>query len=360
MSGNITQGFGFNKGGSSGGGGTNTNIANADLTSDGNHTLDIAATTLTIDSGTTDVAKFNGTTNKITFGPSGDDYTFPDERPTSTGDVLGAADTSGNLEWITPTPNTNTNVANADLTLDANHTTDVGANTLTFDSGASNIIQLVGSDDTLTIGGASPYKMPTARGTQNEILGLTNNTGTAAWRTMTNTTADIQTRAGQGLLTNTFTSRDLFVPSPSNTLINIGNTSTLTATTNVVINTLTEPFRQSGTSSITFATGTDRVQIKMNFGTTDTFDVYLIQANMATSTPISSTPITLTLLGSIAYARANQWHCEEIDLTGVEISFENCSCAWIGLSPRTSTEEELTFQFIANYVNPREVTASYS
>ena len=97
MSGNITQGFGFNKGGSSGGG-TNTNIANADLTSDGNHTLDVAATTLT------------------------------------------------------------------------------------FDSGATNIAQLVGSDDTLSIGGANPYKMPTARyGSPGGAIQSTNTTTGTTW-----------------------------------------------------------------------------------------------------------------------------------------------------------------------------------
>ena len=58
---------------------------------------------------------------------------------------------------------TDTNIANADLTLDGAHTTDVGANTLTFDSGSSNIVQMVGSDDTLQVGGANPYKLPTQR-----------------------------------------------------------------------------------------------------------------------------------------------------------------------------------------------------
>ena len=78
---------------------------------------------------------------------------------------------------------TNTNVANADLTLDGNHTTDVGANTLTFDSGAGNIIKLVGSDDTLSIGGASPYKMPTARATgEGKQIMSTNGTGGMAMR----------------------------------------------------------------------------------------------------------------------------------------------------------------------------------
>ena len=73
---------------------------------------------------------------------------------------------------------TNTNIANADLTLDGAHTTDVAANTLTIDSGATNIITLDGSDDTLNIGGASPYKMPTARSTvKGKVIRATDATG---------------------------------------------------------------------------------------------------------------------------------------------------------------------------------------
>lgn len=74
---------------------------------------------------------------------------------------------------------TNTNVALDNLAMTSgSKTTDVGVNTLTFDSGTTNIIQLVGSDDTLNIGGASPYKMPTARASAtNEVLISTNGTG---------------------------------------------------------------------------------------------------------------------------------------------------------------------------------------
>ena len=77
----INKGFGFQTGGP-GGGDTNTNVANADLTSDGNHTLDVAATTLTIDSGATEIMKVNGSSDKVVIGPSGADYTLPVDRGT--------------------------------------------------------------------------------------------------------------------------------------------------------------------------------------------------------------------------------------------------------------------------------------
>tara|TARA_R100000005_G_C4987857_1_gene195744 strand:- start:130 stop:984 length:855 start_codon:yes stop_codon:yes gene_type:complete len=70
---------------------------------------------------------------------------------------------------------TNTNIANSDLTLDANRTTDVGANTLTIDSGTTNIIQFNGSGDSVIIGGTNSYTMPTASGTTTGAVMQTNN-----------------------------------------------------------------------------------------------------------------------------------------------------------------------------------------
>lgn len=204
MGNNSGNGFGFSIGGSGGGGGgtvtsltttgtsgastlnsgtlnipvyANDNIANADLTLDGNHTTDVGANTLTIDSGAVNMAQFNGTTNKITFGPSGDDYTFPDERPTSAGDVLGAADTSGTLEWQTPT-DTNTNIGNTNLSVSGTRALDLGANSLTVQSGVTNVMVLNGAADTVAIGGASPYVMPTSSGlTTGAVIQSNNATG---------------------------------------------------------------------------------------------------------------------------------------------------------------------------------------
>jgi len=70
---------------------------------------------------------------------------------------------------------TNTNIANSDLTLDANRTTDVGANTLTIDSGTTNIMQFNGAGDTVSIGGTNSYTMPTASGTTTGAVMQTNN-----------------------------------------------------------------------------------------------------------------------------------------------------------------------------------------
>ena len=92
----IQKGFGFQTGGP-GGGDTNTNVANADLTSDGNHTLDVAATTLTIDSGSTEIMKVNGSSDKVVIGPSGADYTLPVTRGTD--GYLLTSDGAGVSDW---------------------------------------------------------------------------------------------------------------------------------------------------------------------------------------------------------------------------------------------------------------------
>ena len=208
MGNNSGNGFGFSIGGSGGGGGgtvtsltttgtsgastlnsgtlnipvyANDNIANADLTLDGNHTTDVVANTLTIDNAGDNIAQFNGSTKKVIFGPSGDDYTFPDERPTTAGDVLAAADTSGNLEWAAQT-DTNTNIGNTNLSVSGTRALDLGANSLTVLSGATNVMVLNGGADTVAIGGTRPYVMPTESGlTTGAVIQSNNATGRTAF-----------------------------------------------------------------------------------------------------------------------------------------------------------------------------------
>jgi hypothetical protein len=226
MGNNSGNGFGFSIGGSGGGGGTvtsltttgtsgastltagtlnipvyaNDNIANADLTLDGDHVTDVGSNTLTIDSGAVNIAQFNGTSNKIIFGPSGDDYTFPDERPTTAGDVLAAADTSGNLEWASQT---NTNIANTDLT-------STGASRLfTLANGGTLTFQTFAGSDLLTfhnptrlvrIGPASSYySLPLQRSGTNTVMIAEDTTGALTFSTL----------VGQkGTLTMTFSGDD--------------------------------------------------------------------------------------------------------------------------------------------------------
>ena len=181
MGNNQSKGFGFNIGGG-GGGGANTNVANADLTLDADHTTDMDGNTLTFDDAGTNILQIKGdATDSIVIGSSGDDYTMPNDRPSS-GQILKASDGSGTIAWASDT-DTDENIANTDLTLDGNHTTDVGANTLTFDSGGDDILKIVGgATDLIKIGASgTDYSMPADRGTTQYML-QTDGSGTASWQ----------------------------------------------------------------------------------------------------------------------------------------------------------------------------------
>ena len=214
---------------------TNTNIANANLTLDNDRTTSLNEKTLSFNNEDAQLLSFPaGTRVQIGNLATDDSYVLPLTRPSDT-QVLTASGTGGNIVWATPAANTNTwrpvtaggntltgapsgetlaftagtgiaitesggavtitnsvtntdtNVALNNLSMtDGSKTTDVGANTLTFDSGTTNIIQLIGSDDTLSIGGANPYKMPTAKASaQYKALVATNASGGTDWQALT-------------------------------------------------------------------------------------------------------------------------------------------------------------------------------
>jgi len=76
---------------------------------------------------------------------------------------------------------TNTNIANDDLTLNANYYTDTNSQTLTFKNGSNNTAQMNALG--LSIGAATPYTMPTARaGTEGKVLTSSDTTTGTAWR----------------------------------------------------------------------------------------------------------------------------------------------------------------------------------
>jgi len=74
------------------------NIANADLSLDGNHTTDVSTHTLTFDSGTADVLKLNGSSDTVVIGPSGADYSMPKNRGTNK--YVLETDGAGGTSWV--------------------------------------------------------------------------------------------------------------------------------------------------------------------------------------------------------------------------------------------------------------------
>ena len=257
---------------------------------------------------------------------------------------------------------TDTNLGNSNLTADNTTRTYkvASSGTLTLQSnGGTNALQVNDSANVL-IGGASPYTMPNARGTADEILGLTNGTGTAAWRTLSSSMRSYsETRAGMGLRTGTVTGREIFVPSPTNTLISIGQ-NTLTTLTNTVINTLCPPFRQtdaSGNGGV--GVGSDLVMVKIQSQFPDSFVVVLVAVSMATGGSVTAAT-TLTELGTINVERPSQWACASFDFADASATLETCHCAWFGVYANTGTEESAEMQVIFNYANPNSIVHSFS
>ena len=167
---------------------------------------------------------------------------------------------------------TDTNLGNTDLSADAARTYDVNGNDLTFENGTTNILQLDESGNSVKIGGASPYTMPTARGTINEVLGLSDSSGTAAWRTQTDTIKyRAQNQGGFGL------NREL-APTATNPIL-VGHSGTLVNTTAAITDTtlvVTQlssyftPIFQVATSAseATMGTGNDRFFARVGASTT--------------------------------------------------------------------------------------------
>ena len=257
---------------------------------------------------------------------------------------------------------TDTNLGNANLSADAttrSYTMASGGNLEIKNNSGNNIVDFTSSN--LEIGNTNKYTMPNARGTANQILGQTNGTGTIAFRTMANNiTAQAQTCAGQGRGTNTYPSRNVFVPNGMGGLTNLGSSASVTSITGTQIASLCPPFRQNSGTQYGFADGTDRVIVKLeaNFG--DTFSILLVVADMNTGTTASSTPVTFQSLGTIVVNRAGQWFCEVFNPQDAGLDgLETCAVAWIGFSPNTGSEESATCHILTNYLNSSLITQSY-
>lgn len=152
---------------------------------------------------------------------------------------------------------TDTNLGNTDLTADAARVYDVNGNNLTFEDGTTDIMQLNATSNNLQIGATSKYSMPTARGSQNEVLGLTNSTGNAAWRTMkvTNPAPPI-VGGGIGSSSITPTATDIFTIKRDGTLFSpMTTTATSISIANLVD--LGQPFRSIANTNFKIAVGND-------------------------------------------------------------------------------------------------------
>jgi len=257
---------------------------------------------------------------------------------------------------------TDTNLGNSNLSADAttrSYTMASGGNLEIKNNSGNNIVDFTSTN--LEIGNTNKYTMPNARGSANQILGQTNATGNIAFRTMQNTiTNQAQTCAGNGRVTETtIASRNVFVPNGNGGLTNLGSSASVTTLTGDQIATLCPPFRQNSGTDYGFATGSDRIIVKLEASFTDTFNIILVTCDMNTGTSVASTPVSFNNLGTITLNRSGQWFCEVFNPADAEISLETCAVAWVGVSANTGTEESVNMHLLSNYLNAREITQSY-
>jgi len=353
---NTGKGFGFNLGG--GGGGTNTNVANSDLTLDDNYTTDLDDKILTFDSSDVEIIKLNGVTDKLVIGAASDDYSMPSDRPTID-QVLKATDGSGTLAWSSDT-DTNTNIAKDDLLLDGNHTTDTAGHTLTFDNGTTEMLKLDGGRGEVKIGGSGDdYTMPTTRPAINKTLNSIDAAGTLGFQSLTSVLEKpSQTPCGQGLFTGAFVRDEMYVPTPTNTLISVGRDNITTINT-TALNFLANPFRNSGSTNPGIDTGTDKMIIKLRATKDGDYNINIIRVSLPTGTAVASAPIVVYNIGTINYFKMNNlWTCMEFELSGVLTS--PCCQFYVAATPRVAGVGEDELQMIATYSNPREIINTWS
>lgn len=159
-----------------------------------------------VDTNTWRVVKAAGTT--LTGAPSGNELDLG-----TGGTGITITESSGVVTITNDNPtDTDENIANTDLTLDAARTTDLGGNNLAItNASAENLLLFGGSGTTVQIGNStSSYLLPLTRPSDTQVLTATNGTGTIGWATPTPNT---NTNLGTNNLTATATTRTMKVAS---------------------------------------------------------------------------------------------------------------------------------------------------
>lgn len=261
---------------------------------------------------------------------------------------------------------TDTNLGNTDLTADATRTFDVNRNNLTFENSGTNILELDQATASVNIGGASPYRMPTARGTSGEILGLSDGSGTAAWRTLAVTTAPAQTQSGDGLIGATsLTAGEIYLFNNFSGTMTVptGLTTSSSSVDARGWSTFTS-FRQMSSSNQTIGTGTDLFLIKFVSFTAGTFDFYVVNLDARTGRAIASSAINrIVKVGTVTYGGKGEsvgnFTSLELSLADGGVVASADSIYYLGISPVTSLETD-GWEAMTMYVNPTETTLSFS
>jgi hypothetical protein len=255
---------------------------------------------------------------------------------------------------------TDTNLGNANLTADAttrSYTMASGGNLEIKNNSGNNIVDFTTTN--LEIGSTNKYTMPNARGTADEILGLTNGTGTAAWRTLTNTIeAQQQTLVGNGQVASLSPARDEVYgfDLTSGGFRSLGvNPSSITYANFFA---LFPPFRQTSSTDYGYGTGNDRMLIKFASAIADIFQFSIIQVAMPDG---ATSPLTIskTVIGTFDNRLAgNRIQCLDYDMSS--ISSTTCTALFLVWQVTGGGARAEQLYLAANYVQPNLILNTFS
>ena len=255
---------------------------------------------------------------------------------------------------------TDTNLGNANLTADAttrSYTMASGGNLEIKNNSGNNIVDFTTTN--LEIGNTNPYTMPNARGTADEILGLTNGTGTAAWRTLTNTIeAQQQTLVGNGLASALSPARnDTYgFDLTSGGFRSLGVNPTTISYADLFA--LFPPFRQTSSTDYGYGTGNDRMLIKFASAIADIFQFSIMQVAMPTG---GTSPLTIskTVIGTYDNRTAsNRIECLDYDMSSLNST--TCTALFLVWEVTGGGSAARDLQIMANYVQPNLILNTFS
>lgn len=285
----------------------------------------------------------------------------------TTNNTSGASTLSGTGALNIPIySDTNINIGNTDLVSSgASRTFKVaGGGNLKLQTNAGLNTLEVNDSNIVVIGNTNSYTLPNTRGNQNDVLGLTNGTGTAKWRTQVhNNRSFAQCNAGAG--------RTIELEAIKGVIYSVDTTGkfyALTDETSTVINTKIIPislgvcFRQRSQGANGLMGVADFIDLKLCFSDTSTsWDIYVIACDMGNSA-ITSVPIVQHKIGSLLLGGkdANTWKCLSLNLSSAVPIMQNkvCQSYFLGISPNANIPS-VDINQIAQYNNDDVVLTSY-
>ena len=256
---------------------------------------------------------------------------------------------------------TDTNLGNSDLSADATRVYDVNGFDLTFEDGGTDIAKFDTSSKNLQIGNTNKYSMPTERGTLNEILGLSNGTGQAAWRTQASSTkypAQVDAGSGNSVGVSASTGDFLIGEIDRQRVLNLGQANQTTLNASLFY--LLPEFKNNTIGNLERVVGS--INLKFVSAIVGNFDVYIMKLSMLDGTLAAATPCTFHKLGGIVYDGrvANTWKCLNFQVEDAlpEVPDVACSIYYVGIVPLQ--DGPTSFSYSATYVQDPTVTTTYT